>query len=118
MARVTVTVDGILIREHVLSKERTTIGRKAHNDIQIEDNFLSGEHAAILREGEDWIIEDLRSRNGMLLNGRRTGRQRLKPDDRIDLGDYRLVFRTDSEDKAGQFLVSRLLKTRPMKFMS
>ena len=115
MARVTVSVDGVVIKEYALSKERTTIGRKAHNDIQIEDSFLSGEHSAILLKDGHWSIEDLQSQNGTTLNGKSVKRHRLKPNDLIEYGDYRLSFITDVEDSAENFLVSRLVKTRPLK---
>src|SRR5438105_3919356 len=59
MARLILSVDGVVIKEFTIAKERTTIGRKAHNDVQIEDTFLSGEHAAITQIGADCILEDL-----------------------------------------------------------
>ena len=48
MAKMILSVDGQVLKEFTLSKERTLIGRKPHNDIQI-DNRVSGEHAAIIK---------------------------------------------------------------------
>jgi hypothetical protein len=47
MAKLILSVDGTVLREISLSKERTTLGRKPHNDIQVNNLAVSGEHAAI-----------------------------------------------------------------------
>ena len=47
MAKLILSVDGQVLKEFNLSKERTLIGRKAHNDIQIDNLAVSGEHAVI-----------------------------------------------------------------------
>jgi len=46
----------------------TSIGRDSANTIVLDDNYASSEHALITRRGELWWLEDLGSRNGMLLN--------------------------------------------------
>jgi hypothetical protein len=46
----------------------TSLGRASNNTIVLDDNYASGEHALITRRGELWWLEDLGSRNGMLLN--------------------------------------------------
>lgn len=46
----------------------TSIGRSAGNSIVLDDQYASNEHALITRRGELWWVEDLGSRNGMLLN--------------------------------------------------
>ena len=70
MARLILSVDEVVLKEYTIAKERTTIGRKAVNDIQIEDSFLSGEHAVIVQVGHDCILEDLDSTNGTVEIGR------------------------------------------------
>ncbi len=47
----------------------TRIGRSATNSIVLSDNFASSEHLLIIRRGEQYWLEDLKSRNGTLLNG-------------------------------------------------
>lgn len=47
-----------------------SIGRAMTNDIPLNDNFLSGEHAVLEWDGNSWIVEDLGSTNGSWLNGR------------------------------------------------
>ena len=64
MAKLILSVDGQVLKEFNLSKERTLIGRKAHNDIQIDNLAVSGEHAAIITILNDSFIEDLGSTNG------------------------------------------------------
>ena len=61
-----------VIREIPLDKERTTIGRKPHNDIQIDNLAVSGEHAVIVTILNDSFLEDLGSTNGTLVNGNRS----------------------------------------------
>ena len=70
MAKLILSVDGQVLKEYNLSKERTLIGRKAHNDIQIDNLAVSGEHAAIITILNDSFIEDLGSTNGTMVNGK------------------------------------------------
>ena len=69
MAKLILSMDGLVLKEIPLSKERTTIGRKAHNDIQIDNLAVSGEHAVIVTILNDSFMEDLGSTNGTLVNG-------------------------------------------------
>ena len=92
MAKVIVSLDGLVLQEVTLSKERTTIGRKSHNDIHIDNLAVSGDHAAIVQVVEDHFIEDLGSTNGTLVNGKPVKRQLLKSNDVIELGKFKLEF--------------------------
>ena len=47
-AKLILSMDGAVIKEYPLNKERMTIGRKEHNDIAIDNLAVSGEHAAIV----------------------------------------------------------------------
>lgn len=46
----------------------TSIGRSAGSSIVLDDQYASNEHALITRRGDLWWVEDLGSRNGMMLN--------------------------------------------------
>ena len=92
MAKLILSVDGQVLKEYALSKERTLIGRKPHNDIQIDNLAVSGEHAAIITILNDSFIEDLGSTNGTFINRGR----RLLPGNRHPLsnGDEIIVGKT------------------------
>lgn len=66
--------------------KRTTIGRTAENDIQIDTSYVSRHHAVLLSSGDRCIVEDLHSTNGVLVNGRRVGRQILQDGDTVTVG--------------------------------
>ena len=75
-----------------------TIGRAIENDLVITPDFpewetVSKHHARIYQQGEMWIIEDLRSRNGVYVNGRRTGRNLLRDGWQLDIGGVQFTFR-------------------------
>src|SRR3990170_6584504 len=92
MAKLILSMDGLVLKEIPLSKERTTIGRKPHNDIQIDNLAVSGEHAVIVTILNDCFLEDLGSTNGTLVNGNPVKKHFLKNNDVVELGKYRLKF--------------------------
>lgn len=65
---------------------RTTIGRTSENDIQIDTTYVSRHHAVLLSSSDHCIVEDLHSTNGVLVNGRRVGRQILQDGDTVTVG--------------------------------
>jgi len=92
MAKLILSMDGLVLKEIPLSKERTTIGRKPHNDIQIDNLAVSGEHAVIVTILNDCFLEDLGSTNGTLVNGNPVKKHFLQNNDVVELGKYRLKF--------------------------
>ncbi len=68
-AKLILSMDGMVLREYVLNKERMTIGRKPHNDVMIDNLAVSGEHAAVVTILNDSFLEDLDSTNGVTVNG-------------------------------------------------
>lgn len=66
--------------------KRTTIGRTPENDIQVDTTFVSRHHAVLLSSPDHCIVEDLNSTNGVLVNGRRVGRQILQDGDTVTIG--------------------------------
>lgn len=98
MARLILTHEGAVIREYQLTNDRTTVGRKPHNDIHLEDPTVSGEHAAFLKL-QHFYIEDLGSTNGVVLNGKRVSKRQLNTGDVIRIGRHEFKF----VDEASQF---------------
>src|SRR5690242_6696892 len=92
MAKLILSMDGLVLKEIPLSKERTTIGRKPHNDIQIDNLAVSGEHAVIVTILNDSFLEDLGSTNGTVVNGNPIKKHFLQNNDVIELGKYKLKF--------------------------
>lgn len=87
----TVTIRG-LDRDVVLSGNRMVVGRLASCDVCLADANTSRQHAAFVREGAGWAIEDLGSTNGTLLNGKRVDSARLIDGDVIVVGVTELVY--------------------------
>src|SRR5688572_3456 len=92
MSKLILSLDGSVIREVPLDKERVTIGRKPQNDIQIENLAVSGEHARVVTILKDSFLEDLGSTNGTLVNGTPVKKHILQNNDIIEIGRYRLKF--------------------------
>src|SRR3954451_7885634 len=92
MAKLILSMDGLVLKEIPLAKERTTIGRKPHNDIQIDNLAVSGEHAVIVTILNDSFLEDLGSTNGTVVNGNAIKKHFLQNNDVIELGKYKLKF--------------------------
>src|SRR5881628_2796735 len=92
MAKLILSMDGLVLKEIPLAKERTTIGRKPHNDIQIDNLAVSGEHAVIVTILNDSFLEDLGSTNGTLVNGQQVKKHFLQSNDVVELGKYKLKY--------------------------
>jgi pSer/pThr/pTyr-binding forkhead associated (FHA) protein len=75
-----------------LTHETLTIGRKADNDLVIEDPAVSGHHARIVKIQAVFFLEDLKSTNGTAINGRPITRHQLRDADVVTIGQHRLVF--------------------------
>lgn len=92
MAKLIVSIDGVVIREVELTKERTSIGRRPYNDVVIDNLAVSGEHAALVRSEGVFFAEDLNSTNGSYLNSKTLKRERLSNGDIIEIGKYKIKF--------------------------
>jgi predicted component of type VI protein secretion system len=92
MAKLILSLEGSVIREIPLNKERITIGRKAQNDIQIENLAVSGEHACIVTILNDSFLEDLGSTNGTIVNGNQIKKHILQNNDVIEIGKYKMKY--------------------------
>ena len=92
MGKLVVSLDNVVLKEVVIQKERTTLGRRPYNDIVIDNLAVSGEHAVLLSVGDDVFIEDLNSTNGTYINGKAIKKQLLSNGDVIEIGKYRIKY--------------------------
>ena len=92
MPKMIVSIDGVVIKEVELNKERTTLGRRPYNDVVIDNLAVSGEHAVLHLRGDEVEVEDLESTNGTYVNGKAVKRQPLHNGDTIDVGKYKIRF--------------------------
>lgn len=111
MASLILSLDGNILQEVELAKPRTTIGRRPHNDIVIDNLAVSGEHAAIVKVGQDLILEDGGSTNGTLLNGQPTEKHLLKDGDLIEIGKFHLKFMVKPQHQEPDFEKTMLIRS-------
>lgn len=97
MPQLILSIEGVEIKRVRLSKDRTTLGRRPDNDIVLSDMGVSGEHCVFDLVGlTDVYVEDLKSTNGIFLNGRKVHRQLLSDHDVLAVGRSRIEFLTAS----------------------
>jgi len=92
MPKMIVSIDGVVIKEVQLTKDRTTLGRRPYNDIVIDNLAVSGEHAVLQLSGNEVHLEDLNSTNGTYVNGKAVKKQLLQNNDTIEIGKYKIKF--------------------------
>jgi hypothetical protein len=92
MGKLVVSLDGVVIKEVQITKDKTTLGRRPYNDIVIDNLAVSGEHAVLQMVGADVFIEDLNSTNGTYINGKAIKKQLLADNDTVEIGKYKIKF--------------------------
>lgn len=80
-------------RPYPLAKDILTIGRLDTGDVVLSDPGVSRKHAEVRREGDEWVVVDLSSTNGTIVNGQPVRRHRLASGDRIEVGETTIEFR-------------------------
>jgi len=95
MGKLVVSLDGVVIKEVQITKDKTTLGRRPYNDIVIDNLAVSGEHAVLQMVGSDVYIEDLNSTNGTYINGKAIKKQLLSNNDEVEIGKYKICFLSD-----------------------
>ena len=92
MARLVLSLDGQVLAEYNMSKERYTVGRLPDNDIRIDNPAVSGHHALVINILNDSFLEDLNSTNGTYVNGKIIKKHALQSGDTITVGHHSLRF--------------------------
>ena len=95
MGKLVVSLDGVVIKEVQITKDKTTLGRRPYNDIVIDNLAVSGEHAVLQMVGADVFIEDLNSTNGTYINGKAIKKQLLQHNDTVEIGKYKIKYLVD-----------------------
>src|SRR3954468_12460450 len=95
MGKLVVSLDGVVIKEVQITKDKTTLGRRPYNDIVIDNLAVSGEHAVLQMVGQDVFIEDLNSTNGTYINGKAVKKQLLAHNDTVEIGKYKIKYLVD-----------------------
>ena len=97
MPKMIVSIDGVVIKEVQLTKDRTSLGRRPYNDIVIDNLAVSGEHAVLQMSGNEVYLEDLNSTNGTYVNGKAVKKQLLQNSDMVEIGKYRIKYINEVE---------------------
>jgi pSer/pThr/pTyr-binding forkhead associated (FHA) protein len=92
MARLVLSLDGQVLAEYNMSKERYTVGRLPDNDVRIDNAAVSGHHALVINILNDSFLEDLNSTNGTYVNGKLIKKHALQHGDVITVGHHALRF--------------------------
>jgi len=99
MGKLVHVVDGAFVREYPLNEGIFKIGRNVDNNIQLDDDAVSGYNTEIAvkpsqyMEGQhDFWLKDLQSTNGTKVNGKRTKKCMLKHDDVVKVGTHEFKF--------------------------
>lgn len=99
MGKLVHIVDGAFVREYPLKEGTFRIGRDVDNDIQLDDDAVSGAHVEIsvkpsqyMEDLQDFWVRDKGSTNGTKVNGKRIKKTMLKHDDILKVGTHQFKF--------------------------
>jgi pSer/pThr/pTyr-binding forkhead associated (FHA) protein len=113
MARLVLSLDGQVLAEYNMSKERYTVGRLPDNDIRIDNPAVSGHHALIINILNDSFLEDLNSTNGTYVNGKIVKKHAMQHGDVITVGHHSLRFiDSEADEQADEFEKTMVISSR------
>ena len=102
MARLILSMDGGVMAEYNMTKERYTIGRLPDNDVRIDNPTVSGYHSLIINILNDSFLEDLNSTNGTYVNGKLIKKHALQHGDVVTVGKHQLRYVDPTAEEAEQ----------------
>ena len=76
----------------LLDRPLITIGRTGENDVSLDDSMVSKNHCRIITQGDNYLVEDLGSSNGTVVNGQQVNTYMLQDGDKLFLGETTLTF--------------------------
>jgi pSer/pThr/pTyr-binding forkhead associated (FHA) protein len=107
MGKLVVSLDGVVIKDAQITKDKTTLGRRPYNDIVIDNLAVSGEHAVLQMAGQDVFIEDLNSTNGTYINGKAIKKQQLSHNDTVEIGKYKIKYLVEENNDYEKTMIVR-----------
>ena len=113
MARLILSLDGQVLAEYNMTKERYTVGRLPDNDVRIDNAAVSGHHGLIINILNDSFLEDLNSTNGTYVNGKLIKKHALTHGDVITIGHHHLRFVDSQVESTEQDEFERTLVIQP-----
>jgi len=91
----TLQKNGENVSRFTIGSDAVVIGRSATADVVLPDNVVSRRHARLRVAGNDLVIEDLGSMNGVVVNGMRVTSSTVAEGDTVSVGKYRLIIERD-----------------------
>ncbi|HUG03979.1 MAG TPA: FHA domain-containing protein [Steroidobacteraceae bacterium] len=107
------SLDGQVMAEYNMTKERYTVGRLPDNDVRIDNAAVSGHHGLIINILNDSFLEDLNSTNGTYVNGKLIKKHALTHGDVITIGHHHLRFVDSQVEDTDQDEFERTLVIQP-----
>ena len=104
------------VQDYEITDDEVAIGRSQKCHIVLEDKRSSRKHSIIRRENKKYIVKDLGSANGTLVNGERIDEHELQAGDIIQIGDTKFTFQllqADYEVKKEQFITVPHIEASP-----
>ncbi len=95
--------DPTIVVEHAIA----LVGRDPSSDVHLKDASVSRRHAEITRRGEEWVIVDQNSGNGIHVDGRRTQEAVLLPGQQLQIGSLRFRVEIDRGDDGSTVMLGR-----------
>lgn len=98
-----------------IDRDVITLGRSSDNAIPLNNATVSGRHASITREGDNYVLRDLGSTNGTRVNSREVKEATLRPKDLLQIGSVEFMFNSETisfEDAQASFTQTEVLESR------
>lgn len=112
-----ITCDGEKVDELVATHDLITVGRRADNDIRLDDQTVSSRHAQFSYTGGKTYVEDLDSTNGTFINGRRIKIQAVEDNDIVIIGKHKMVYRNLANASKLDIPATEMLESRELHRM-
>lgn len=90
-----------------ISLDRAVVGRDPACDLHLRDASVSRRHAEIRRNDDEWMVIDLKSANGVLIDGERTSHGVLLPGQTLQFGNVRFRVEIDHGDDGSTLILGR-----------